>query len=53
MSLWNKKAQFPVSYVALEGFTDDTNTYAECLQTVTPLIHDVFLHLSTGSNKFT
>lgn len=50
LTLWNKKAQFPIEFLSIDGFTDETSLIIESLQKLTPLVHDVFLHRSTGSN---
>ena len=49
LALWNKKSQFPIDFVALEGFTDETDQYLQSLNNLTPIVHDVFLHLATNS----
>jgi hypothetical protein len=51
VTLWNKKAAFPVSFVKIEGFTDETAGYCDQLNYFTPVVHDIFFHLSTNSTS--
>ena len=51
LTLWNKKAQFPITFASLDGFTDETLLQIESLNKLTPLVHDVFLHLATNSKE--
>jgi hypothetical protein len=47
-------ARFPVQFLLLDGFTDDTAHFVDhILALATPLVHDVFQHLSTNSKFIT
>jgi hypothetical protein len=43
LALWDKRAQFPVRFARLEGFTDETKNYIDTkMNNNTPLVHDIF-----------
>jgi hypothetical protein len=47
LTLWNLKAGFPVQFLKLQGFNEDTELYIAELNKMTPLIHDMFNHIHT------
>ena len=51
LTRWNLKAAFPVKFIKIEGFNDETTQFTDYLNQYTPMIHDIFQHLLTNSKK--
>lgn len=42
LHLWNRYGHFPVSFVKMQGFTDETDSCVQQLNSLTHLVHIVF-----------
>lgn len=49
MHIWNKVGYFPVSFVEMQGFTDETETCVQHLNSMTHLIFQLFETLAQES----
>ena len=50
MHVWNKVGFFPVTYVQMQGFTDDTETCVQHLNSMTHLIFQLFEQLANSND---